>query len=139
MKTFKRLLADLLFKVAQLLINLGNKLDTPEFNPFELTESFSTFKEGMTSTDYRVRHYAATKLIGWYLSGEGQPVIGDLTTAACIFLEEFVVTDGDVSRLVNYWRAQASAKTDDERMKAEIDEQVFYDRLQPKDNNITTK
>jgi hypothetical protein len=139
MTTLKKLLATLLFNLGQRLIALANKLDTPEFNIFETSGSFATFKEGMASTDYRTRHVAATKLLGWYLSGDGQPVIGDLTSAARIFLEQFVVTDGDVSTLVDYWIAQASATTDDDRNRAELGEQMFYDQLQPKDHSITTK
>lgn len=138
MTTLKKSLATLLFKLAQVLTTLANMLDESEFNPFELTETFITFKEGMSSADYRVRHTAATKLLGWYLNGDGQPVIEDLTIAARIFLEEFVTTDGDVSTLVNYWIKQAST-TGDERARAELNEQVFYDRLQPKDHSTTTK
>jgi hypothetical protein len=146
MNKFKGLLSNLLLQLAAQLTRLANKLVVPEFNIFDLTQmsdgSFDTFKEGMVSKDYRVRHQAATKLVSWYLLGNGQPTVDELQLAARILLEEFDVNDGDISRLVNCWIAQASAATEDIRLKEELNEQVIYDYLQLRKSQIidnTTK
>jgi hypothetical protein len=136
MERFKELLAELLLSLANSLVKLANKLNEPEFNIFETGESFDTFKEGMISSDFRTRHIAATKLLGWYLNGNGQPVIGDLRTAAHVLLEDFEATDGDISRLVDCWIEQAST-TGELKIKAALDEQLIYDRLQTRKPKIT--
>ena len=133
MDKLKTVLATLLLGIADSLTRLANKLNAPEENLFDLAQipggSFDTFKEGMASEDYRVRHQAATKLVSWYLLGNGQPVVQDLGLAARILLDEFDVNDGDLSRLVDCWIAQASATTAEERAKFELDEQKIYDGL----------
>ena len=137
MDKVKELLATLLLKFADKLTRLANKLVEPEFNIFDVPETSSgSFKNDMTALDFRVRHQAATKLVGWYLLGNGQPVIEDLTTAARVLLEEFEATNGDVSCLVDCWIVQASAATDEIRTKAELDEQMIYDKLQQRKPQI---
>lgn len=141
MDKLKVMLATLLLKFADVLTHLASKLNAPEFNIFDLAQmqdgSFDTFKEGMVSQDFRVRHQAANKLLSWYLLGNGQPVISDLTMAAHVLLEEFETSSGDVSNLVDCWVAQASAATDEIKAKAELDEQMIYDKLQQRKSQIT--
>lgn len=129
MTTFKKLLATLFHRLAQGLATLGNKLDAPEFNPFELTESFSTFEEGMACRNYSTRHDAAAKLVGWYLYQGGHPLVEELIRAAEIMLEDTTATAADVSFLVGAWKDQASATTDEDRQAAEERENAIYERV----------
>ena len=97
--------------------------------------SFTTFKEGMASTNYCTRHDAAAKLLGWYLHQDGHPVIEDLIIAAKVFLEDTPATSGDVSFLVGAWKDQASATTDEDRKAAEEREGIIYRDLAEKITN----
>lgn len=91
--------------------------------------SFTTYKEGMSSTDYCTRHDAAAKLIGWYLYQNGHPLIEELVRAAEVLLEDMPATSRDVSFLVGAWKDQASATTDADREKAEETEHKIYSDL----------
>lgn len=91
--------------------------------------SFSTFKEGMASTNYCTRHDAAAKLVGWYLSQDGHPLLEELIRAAEILLEDSSATTGDVSFLVGAWKDQVSATTDEDREAAEQREEKIYAEL----------
>ena len=94
--------------------------------------SFSTFKEGMASTNYYTRHDAATKLVGWYLYSDGHPLIEELVRAADVLLEDTPATLGDISFLVGAWKDQASATTDADREAAEQREHKIYEDLATK-------
>jgi len=143
MNKLKSLLIKLLFRVSNLLLSIAYKLQPPvvtdvtedDLKAFdnELDElfphSFTTFKEGMTSTNYCKRHDAAASLVGWYINEQGTPYIGDITRAAEILLEDTNGTSADISLLLDAWHAQASAKTDQEKEDALRTEHDILNRV----------
>jgi hypothetical protein len=143
MKKLKTLLADILSNLGFRFIDWAARLDNGEAR-YETKayvvppapHSFTTFKEGMSSTDYCTRHDAASKLVGWYLYQNGHPLIEELVRAAEILLEDSLATSGDVSFLVGAWKDQASALSDTDREAAEQREHKIYEDLATKAANL---
>lgn len=145
MVKLRKFLAGLLAALANEIYDLSlwiEKAEPVEENLLDLAASgesdYATFKEGMVSKDYRVRHSAANKLVSWYIDGNGHPVIEELTIAASVLLEDFEFTNGDVSTLVDAWIAQASSTSQEELDKAKDQENSLFKKL-PNKNISTTK
>ncbi len=91
--------------------------------------SFTTFKEGMASDSYTVRHDAAAKLVGWYVNQQGQPFVEDVVRAAEILLEDTDATSSDISLLMDIWQRQAAASNEQEYETAVKDESALLHRV----------
>lgn len=140
MHKLRQRLSKLLFRLSDVLLSVAYRLNQKQDEIATATElqedlsdlfphTFTTFKDGMTSSVYTVRHDAAAKLVGWYVHEQGTPFVEDLMLAAKILLEDTNATNSDISLLINIWQAQASAKSDKDLEKARNDEYALLDRV----------
>lgn len=155
MNKLKKWLADILYKIANVLINFAAKLSTTkikveykEENLFELgrtvideriqkiptehpTFGIMSFMEGLSSSDYTIRHSMSASVINWYTGLEKGKVGGDiLAKCAEVTLERIGHTINDELELIRIWNKIRDTVNEIDVESVSNEEKALYGRLE---------